>query len=144
MSFAFRHWRSIKNDNGQSPIGNSSELRALPPKKPIFGRPRSGPSSKWLILEFRWAKQGRAALAVEMSDVALMDSNLAQRLWKKGDTIQNTILLSLMVCKMVVVALMFFGKMALVYGAIASGVAGSDVACGTQYHGTPSWGHHCQ
>lgn len=81
---------------------------------------------------------------MEMSDVALMDSNLAQRLWKKGDTIQNTILLSLMICKMVVVALTFFGKMALIYDAIASGVAVSDVDCDTQYHGTPSWGHHCQ
>jgi Zn2+/Cd2+-exporting ATPase len=67
-----------------------------------------------------------AALALEMSDVTLMDSNLDKLLYciKMGtrvmNTIQENILMSL-VCKTVVVALTFFGKMTLLY-AIASDV----------------------
>ena len=67
-----------------------------------------------------------AALAMEMSDVTLMDSNLTKLLYiiKMGSrvmhTIQENILVSLL-CKMVVVALTFFGKMTLLY-AIASDV----------------------
>ena len=67
-----------------------------------------------------------AALAMEMSDVTLMDSNLSKLLYivKMGSrvlhTIQENIMISL-VCKMLVIALTFAGKMTLLY-AIASDV----------------------
>lgn len=67
-----------------------------------------------------------AALAMEMSDITLMDSNLDKLAYvvdlgrKVVITIRENILLSL-TCKIVVVALTFLGKMTLLY-AIASDV----------------------
>jgi cation transport ATPase len=67
-----------------------------------------------------------AALAMEMSDVTLMDSNLNKLLYvmKMGTrvmfTVQENIILSL-ICKAVVVVLTFMGYMTLLY-AIASDV----------------------
>lgn len=67
-----------------------------------------------------------AALAMEMSDITLMDSNLEKVLYiidmgsKVMQTIQENIVLSL-ICKMIVVILTFCGKMTLLY-AIASDV----------------------
>jgi cation transport ATPase len=67
-----------------------------------------------------------AALAMEMSDITLMDSNLEKLSYiielgrKVMITIRENILLSL-ACKIVVVSLTFLGKMTLLY-AIASDV----------------------
>jgi Cd2+/Zn2+-exporting ATPase len=67
-----------------------------------------------------------AAIAMEMSDVTLMDSNLEKLVYvlhmgkRVMYTIQENIILSLM-CKLVVVALTFSGSMTLLY-AIASDV----------------------
>lgn len=67
-----------------------------------------------------------AALAMEMSDITLMDSNLDKLAYiidlgrKVMITIRENILLSL-ACKIVVVSLTFLGKMTLLY-AIASDV----------------------